>query len=263
MRARRRRNPTPVGSRISVKDAVAAWPELGTQFRYAASVGALTLAGFLPGDEDAERAIAAPDGRPKGGPSLAAMLQRCGTPECKLARLARGSAKSYAAAERALIKVAPAVLPWLQAALFAAWGESRYATDLLRLLTTADRRAGVWAACQVARTTLPLVPAGESRPRRAIETAEAWTRGAATLAQVRGTAADAYDAYDATAAYYAAAAASPAPAFRDAAAAAAAAYYAAAAAAAADRRSAPQFDAALAQLADVVRASAQCPELVP
>lgn len=51
---------------------------------------------------------------------------------------------------------------------------------LLRALAEVDRRAAVWAACQCARTVLHLVPEGEDRPRLAIETAEAWTRGEAT-----------------------------------------------------------------------------------
>lgn len=43
----------------------------------------------------------------------------------------------------------------------------------------------VWVACQCARSVLPHVPANESRPLKAIETAEAWTRGEATLKEVR------------------------------------------------------------------------------
>jgi len=37
----------------------------------------------------------------------------------------------------------------------------------------------ILAACGVARLCLPLIPAGEDRPRIAIETAEAWCRGEA------------------------------------------------------------------------------------
>jgi hypothetical protein len=66
-----------------------------------------------------------------------------------------------------------------------------------------DRRAIVAAACECARLALRFVPDGELRPAVAIETAERWTRGEATLAEVRH-AADA--AYDAAAATYAAAA---------------------------------------------------------
>ena len=79
----------------------------------------------------------------------------------------------------------------------------------------------VLAACLCAREVLHLVPAGEERPLRAIETAEAWCRGEATLDEVRAARRDAWDAtYDAAA-------------YADAAAATATATYAAAAAAAA------------------------------
>ena len=69
-----------------------------------------------------------------------------------------------------------------------------------------DRRVVVNAACACARTALQYVPAGEERPRRAIEAAEAWARGEETLEAVR-TAADAadYAAADATYTDYAAA----------------------------------------------------------
>ena len=59
-----------------------------------------------------------------------------------------------------------------------------------------DRRAVVTAGCACARTALQYVPAGEERPRRAIELAEAWARGEETLETVRA-AADAADAFDA------------------------------------------------------------------
>jgi hypothetical protein len=48
---------------------------------------------------------------------------------------------------------------------------------------------------------LKYVPKGEDRPRIAIETAEAWTRGETTLKQVESAAHDAYDAHAAHAAY--------------------------------------------------------------
>ena len=73
----------------------------------------------------------------------------------------------------------------------------------------ARREPLVVAACLCAREVLHLVPAGEERPLRAIETAEAWCRGEATLDEVRaaGDAAAAYAAYAAAAyAAYAAAA---------------------------------------------------------
>jgi len=48
-----------------------------------------------------------------------------------------------------------------------------------------DRKLLVLAACACARTALKYVPDGEDRPRIAIETAEAWVRGEATIDQVR------------------------------------------------------------------------------
>ena len=63
----------------------------------------------------------------------------------------------------------------------------------------------VLLACKCARLALKHVPRGEDRPRIAIETAERWTRGAATLEEVRDAYYYAYDAADsaAHAAYYA------------------------------------------------------------
>ena len=68
-----------------------------------------------------------------------------------------------------------------------------------------DRKVLVCAACQCARLSLVHVSAGETRPLKAIETAEAWCRGDAgvTLDDVREAAAYAAAAY---AAAYAAAA---------------------------------------------------------
>ena len=61
-----------------------------------------------------------------------------------------------------------------------------------------DRRAVVLAACACARTALGHMPAGEERPLRALETAEAWAREepGVTLGDVRkaAAAADAADA---------------------------------------------------------------------
>ena len=103
-----------------------------------------------------------------------------------------------------------------------------------------DRKKLVLAACACARAALKYVPEGEDRPRIAIETVEAWTRGEATIKQVR-TAADAADAaaYAADAASYAAYAAADAAAD----AAYAAAYAAADAAYAASHK----------EMADIVR----------
>ena len=67
-----------------------------------------------------------------------------------------------------------------------------------------DRKILVRAACACARTVLPYVPVGEDRPRLAIEMAERWCDGLATLQEV--SAAAAYSAaVDAYAAAYAAA----------------------------------------------------------
>jgi hypothetical protein len=55
-----------------------------------------------------------------------------------------------------------------------------------RTATTEEhRKAIVLAGCACARTALKYIPEGEDRPRVAIETAEAWARGEATIAQVR------------------------------------------------------------------------------
>jgi hypothetical protein len=51
-----------------------------------------------------------------------------------------------------------------------------------------DRRLIVRAACACARTALRYVPEGETRPLRAIEAAEAWTRGEVTIDEVRSAA---------------------------------------------------------------------------
>jgi hypothetical protein len=48
-----------------------------------------------------------------------------------------------------------------------------------------DRRLVVRAACLCAREALVHVPEGETRPLRCIEVTEAWTRGEATIEQVR------------------------------------------------------------------------------
>jgi len=124
-----------------------------------------------------------------------------------------------------------------------------------------ERRRLVRVACQCARLALLYVQASETRPLRAIETAERWANGdeSVTLAEVRAAydaAADAAAAASAAsyAAYYAAyaaaaaadAAADAAVAYAAAAAAAAAAYAAYAAAAARSQM--------LARCAEIVRA---------
>ena len=90
-----------------------------------------------------------------------------------------------------------------------AWDSCERADWLLWLAARTSRRElVVAAACACARTVLHLVPEGEERPRLAIETAEAWTRGEATIDEVRKATDDAHytpsrACYDA--AYYAAA----------------------------------------------------------
>ena len=121
-----------------------------------------------------------------------------------------------------------------------------------------DRKILVRAACACARTVLPYVPVGEDRPHRAIEMAERWCDGRATLQEVGAYAADAYAAYAAAdaayayAAYAAAAAAYAAAAYADAYAADAA--DAAYAAADADARSKAHL-----KMCVLVRALIPCP----
>ena len=114
-----------------------------------------------------------------------------------------------------------------------------------------SRKPLVMAACECARLALPYLPAGEQRPLAAIETAEAWCRGDATLNQVRAAASYAAYAYAAAAPAYAYAA-------HVAAAAAAAAYAAYATYADADART-----ITLRQCADIVRKHFPKPPRVP
>ena len=116
---------------------------------------------------------------------------------------------------------------------YAAWRTCPRGDWLLWWLTRAglDRKTLVLAACDCARLVLHLDTDEQERPRKAIEAAEAWTRGAATIEDVRAAAyaaaayADAaYADADAAAAAYADAAAYAAYAADAAAAAAAAAY---------------------------------------
>jgi len=75
-----------------------------------------------------------------------------------------------------------------------AWGTCQRGDWLLWIAgkLNVDRKKLVLAACACARTALKYIPAGEDRPRIAIETAEAWTRGEATIDQVRTAAYAAY-----------------------------------------------------------------------
>jgi len=63
----------------------------------------------------------------------------------------------------------------------------------------------VLAACACAESVLHLVPKNEERPKKAIETARSWTKGEATIKEVRLAAANAADAANAAAYAYAAA----------------------------------------------------------
>src|SRR3990172_9331619 len=76
-----------------------------------------------------------------------------------------------------------------------------------------DRKRLTWVACQCARTALRYVPDGEARPLRCIEVTEAWTRGEATLDEVRAAGAAAWAAGAAGAAAGAAGAAAGAAAW--------------------------------------------------
>ena len=125
----------------------------------------------------------------------------------------------------------------------AAWAECERGDWMLWIAVRlgVDRKLIVLATCDCAETALKHIPSGEERTRIALETARAWTRGEATIEQVRAAAdaaadAAAYAAAADTAAYAAADAAAYSAAAAAAAAADAAYAYAAAAAAAAYAR---------------------------
>jgi hypothetical protein len=69
------------------------------------------------------------------------------------------------------------------------------------------RKPLVLAACGCARLAMKYIPKGEDRPRIAIETAEKWAKGKATIEQVRNAAAYPYASAAAAAYPYASAAA--------------------------------------------------------
>ena len=76
-----------------------------------------------------------------------------------------------------------------------AWDDCERADWLMWWLAKAagtEHKQLVRIACACARTALPYVQAGELRPLRAIETAEAWCDGRATIAEVRKAYAAAY-----------------------------------------------------------------------
>ena len=70
---------------------------------------------------------------------------------------------------------------------------------------SAKRKKLVLCACECARLAMVHVPKGEIRPLKAIETAETWARGDATIEEVRVARRAAYAADAAYAAYAAAA----------------------------------------------------------
>src|SRR5262245_34769332 len=69
----------------------------------------------------------------------------------------------------------------------AAWDECDRGDWLLWIAARlgVERRTVVWAACKCARLALRHIPNGEKRPLKAIQTAEAWCKGKATIEQVR------------------------------------------------------------------------------
>jgi hypothetical protein len=138
--------------------------------------------------------------------------------------------------------------------LSVAWRTCQRGDWLLWLACRAnvDRKLIVRATCDVAKTTLKYIPAGELRPAKAIDTALAWCAGQATLAEVRQSAAAAYAAA-AYAAYAADAADAAAAAAADAADAAAAYAAYAADADAADAAAAYAAAAYAAYAADAAR----------
>jgi hypothetical protein len=89
-----------------------------------------------------------------------------------------------------------------------AWASCHRGDWMLWLAAQAhvDRKLLVLAACDCARLSLRHVPDGEVRPRVAIETAEAWCRGEASLEEVLAASFAAAYADDSAAAAYAAAA---------------------------------------------------------
>jgi len=93
-------------------------------------------------------------------------------------------------------------LKWIatQADPETAWQNCHRGDWMLWLLgkLDADRKQLVLACCKIARLSLKYIPENENRPRIAIEIAEKWCRGEATLEEVESAA----DAAYAAAAYY-------------------------------------------------------------
>ena len=132
------------------------------------------------------------------------------------------------------------------------WRDCQRGDWLLWLAAEAgiDRHVVVETACVCARTALQYVPAGEERPRRAIEAAEAWARGEVGRAAVQAAVHAAEDAAFATAGYASAACAGNAADYAE------AADYAATYAATAAQADGGELarDRTLAECAELVRA---------
>ena len=73
--------------------------------------------------------------------------------------------------------------------------KSGRAESALSQITEWSQRIGVWCACAVAREALRYVPEGDQRPLRAIEMAELWAVGKATINEVKAASYDAYNTY--------------------------------------------------------------------
>jgi hypothetical protein len=122
---------------------------------------------------------------------------------------------------------------------------------------SADRRKFTWVAAQCARLVLHLVPEGEDRPRLAIEAAEAFSRGEATVKDCLKAAYAAADAADVADAAYSVAAYSASVSAADAAFSAYAAF-----ASAADAADAAYAACAATRAAERQRILSRCAELV-
>ena len=151
--------------RISVVNAAYSFVGMRAAFRVAAARDALTRAGFLPGDEDAEVAIA------KGGDLLTDVLRRADTPLCKLAMYDNDSG---------IAALARHSLSWMQVVFCAAWEAETEPSRLLSVLRHSDRAVAALAACAAVKTWWGFSDLNDDRPKQTIASIEAWARGAAT-----------------------------------------------------------------------------------
>jgi len=173
-----------------------------------------------------------------------------------------------------LEKLSPCIeaVQWVkgQKSAKAAWQNCERGDRMLWLLgklskNENDRKLLTLATCECVRPSLKFVPEDEKRPLIAIETAEKWAKGKATLQEVKKAAAAAYDARAAYAytAAYATSAATASAAYATSAAAASAAYAAAATATAATAAAAAAATyAASAAYAARKETLKQCAEIV-